>query len=753
MFLLIKFFLLFFAFSVTAIKAEEPKECNTTQLRDIQNASYPSSGKVGDGASVRLTCNDGYAVFEANEAMQTSILVTCKDGEFKEIKNKNPNEICQRKCEIKQLRLLQNVSQEWSDGSVGEGKSLKLNCSQGYGIFEEDGTISNSMYVKCNEGIFKQIKKGESLAEISKCEKACSVDKPLSVSLNVHVELAKNLTQIENRGSGKISNSKLVKEGDIIEVNCQNNFVIKKDVNSENDPALKDEPRQTKYKYKCGDPNAKIHQCVPKKFEFNRTPPTSKETNYKPKYKCDLNQLINPNLFIQAEPGKPSIDSKVELGGVVTLACKDGYSTTQGDVASANTELGDKVYTKFKVKCDPEGSGKFLGAKACVRRCDVTSLRNSSKHANKDESVKSASSARIGELNQSGVFKSFGNVGEKNEPKGTGPKEKLYTDINSLVEVSCGGGYAVRETGKQYYYAKCLDGGIFSGAQLCEPEVKACSNNLIKLCGSKLQDSSLEVCSKLQDSSLIDQTTNVGAKLGFRCSGNNIGVTDDLYFQKGDNPKGVPVCKFNASSGESKWAYENAPCPSGGCEFNCYNGCISGDGKRVLQSGKTLVELSYQPTQKNVYVYDSYYTPSDGEFMFESRGGIFYRAYYVLQSKINAISNGSELVLGTQLKPILHSSGEAKQTIEEAINAINAKGNYNYSFKSDDQSGADKILGMILSTKKYNLFICSERQTPLDSGTIMEEFLIGGYVRGDKARVHTVYTNENRRINSIDSTN
>lgn len=708
MFLLIKFFLLFFAFSITTIKAQEPKECDTKeQLKGITNATY-SSGNVWSGASVKLTCQEGYAFFDANEAMQTSILLTCRNGEFIEIKNKKPAEVCQQKCEIKQLRALQNVSQQWSSDSVPEGKALKVNCTSGHGIFEDDGTVSNSMYVRCNEGIFKQIKNGESLKEISKCKKACSVDKPLNVTLNVHVELARNLSQSHEGNPAKISNSKLVQDGDTIQVHCQKNF------------ALKDEPTETSYEYECGKAGEKIYQCVPKKFEFERKPPTSKETNYKPEYKCDLNQLITPNALIEAKPGQSSMDSKVELGQKVEVSCEDGYSTTQGDVA--NIKLGYKVYTKFDVTCDSEGSGKFLGAKACVRRCDVTGLRNSSKHENKDKSVKSASSARIGELAQNGSFESFGSVGEKNELKSGNPKERLYTEINSVVEISCGSGYAVRETGKQYYYATCLGDGNFAGAQVCAPEVKACNNSEVEIASSRTQKNPAHI--QNNPDGIRNGTTNVGAKIAFICSGDT--VQNGPYFKQYDiNPNGVPVCRFNEGTQQSEWGYEDgSPCTGGRCQFNCYNGCISGDGKRALGANKTVIK-------KTSSIAPIYSFVACDKIEWESPGVV--NRYYIFQGcKVTdeRISEHSRMIFDLNyIPPKELGRVRRKSTIRDTIE--NERYWFGYSFGS----GNDWDRTALLATNTFDVQSCTERQIPLKEFTINYENFIQGYADGDKERV------------------
>jgi hypothetical protein len=441
--------------------------------------------------------------------------------------------IAATECDPRALRLIPDLDYYWSE-MVKVGDKLKLSCKRPYGVLVQEGRYDSSFEVTCgSDGKFTGQKS---------CQLACDMSHVLKASHKY------DLPETLNKTTGfKVSASKLVANGDKIAIKCLPYYNI---------PTLSVGSNVTSYEYQCGYNNT-VHPCRSQDVVFDKKPPKSNiASDFKPSYSCNLNQLIIANATIttvsrNADP----VSSTVKPGGSVEITCKTGYAAHDG---IAPDSLGPKLNRKFTAICDPAGTGKFLNTKACVQKCNVTSLIKAS---NGKESNATLSTALL--YNQNNLINSLGSVAMKNFD--TSPQ---YMDIGQAVKIQCAPGYEIRKTSKDHYFSSCSSVG-FSDVEVCETVIPPCQNSELQIEGI-LQQNGFE----------RNGTTAVGTQVKARCQGG------DAYFLDPQN-KGIPRCIYDEKTQTSSWNIKN---------FNCYNGCIkaqtSSSALEKVPTDKTLVTYS-----------------------------------------------------------------------------------------------------------------------------------------------------------------
>ncbi len=421
-------------------------------------------------------------------------------------------------CDLDDIKRMVGVTGELSlypSGFVNDGDKRTLKCKRPSGVYQPENIVESSIVAYCKNGVFNF--QGKSCAE------ACDVSNALQLNFGIDFKNTK-LTD-----GSKISSSKLVPLNSKIKIQCLENYRVQ-------------DSNQNYYIYECGKPND-IKKCIPNPVVIDVKPPKSNTSdNFKPMLKCNVNDIVAPN-------GKriTEVNTFSDLNTEVEIACEGGYSVYGG-------QEPNKISQKYKIKCDPQGTGKWIGLKACTKRCDVTAL------------VKATTNTLISSvdlLDENNKYLGF--VKDKNSSNST----TIYTETNSTVRVKCNADYEVRSLNKPYYDTSCLDGSNFdvgSNVPKCERIIKPCNNKDITVTGI------------LQQPSLATSVTNVGQRVAFKCQGD--AIQEGNYFKYGNNENkganGIPVCEYDSSNpNQSKWSHTT---------FKCYDGCISEEGDVVLKT-------------------------------------------------------------------------------------------------------------------------------------------------------------------------
>ncbi len=428
-------------------------------------------------------------------------------------------------CDLDDIKRMVGVTGELSlypSGFVNDGDKRTLKCKRPSGVYQPENIVESSIVAYCKNGVFNF--QGKSCAE------ACDVSNALQLNFGIDFKNTK-LTD-----GSKISSSKLVPLNSKIKIQCLENYRVQ-------------DSNQNYYIYECGKPND-IKKCIPNPVVIDVKPPKSNTSdNFKPMLKCNVNDIVAPN-------GKriTEVNTFSDLNTEVEIACEGGYSVYGG-------QEPNKISQKYKIKCDPQGTGKWIGLKACTKRCDVTAL------------VKATTNTLISSvdlLDENNKYLGF--VKDKNSSNST----TIYTETNSTVRVKCNADYEVRSLNKPYYDTSCLDGSNFdvgSNVPKCERIIKPCNNKDITVTGI------------LQQPSLATSVTNVGQRVAFKCQGD--AIQEGNYFKYGNNENkganGIPVCEYDSSNpNQSKWSHTT---------FKCYDGCISETNETMLiKTNSTLVK-------------------------------------------------------------------------------------------------------------------------------------------------------------------